>query len=490
MAFSLRSLLIFTALIAAFSVPASAGIIDDGLEAVSSGTQDACELPGFAQFYLSSCLTYNFATGLITDSGTDTLHNSVDQQATYIADGRDDMAKSLQEQVNLSYGIGTGAAKTSIVQSLNNGYSEAEAGNNATREINRFWSELQLKMYKYHKKQVVKANGTLSTLEEASNIDPENVFNADFSTGFDSWNVKRQNVTLFNGTTIQSYGLEMSGCCSSSSQYTETISPASLENYGDGQVLTAVDVNGNETVDVLGTGKIQDSYSSLKDARQRALDNVNTMTSEIYSNYDTGEISLSEVMGPLEAIKTAGTNYESTGYYGYASQSLEMAGIATNETFAYRLRYDNAGVEEKEAWGQLFVDSENLTTLKVNETYDASGKKVTFVHETENGKAVETDLNGTFTVLELKNTDTGESINETTLQEVGFYADADVSELEKQVQRIIENQKDIQASGLGGLDVGGQLDNLTPDWMPTWAAGGLIVLFAFMGLGLGGGLIS
>ena len=105
----------------------------------------------------------------------------------------------------------------------------------------------------------------------------------------------------------------------------------------------------------------------------------------------------------------------------------------------------------KKAYGQLFATEGNFNnTLEVNKTYNASGKTVFFTHNTENGKAKETSLNGTFKILSMTDKKTGEKVNVTKIQSTDFYTDS-TQDMKKQLEQHRKKTKELQTGGIGGI---------------------------------------
>lgn len=389
---------------------------------------------------------------------------------TIVADGREQITTELSSNLNQSFGIGMAEAKIQAITALNNGSTKSKAKTVAGSEIDDFYAAQQRRLLNYRNREVIKLNESVNSVKSTSGLDLETATKRDICISGSNDNevdfeTTSGNVTLVNGSTMSVYGarwVDDAPTTSGStcfSQNDDVFQPADGANFTtaiipispskDGFAMGFEDASGN-TVEAAEHTPYSNVWSEQTNQRQQAYNNALGIVDNVYAAYQSGAVETSELIGPLEALKTASTNYDSTGYYAYKAYSLEQAGIPTAESYGFKVRFDVANTT-KTRWGQLFASKGQFSndTLEVNKTYDGSDKYVEFVHSTPSGSAVTTSLDSNFTILEMENTETGESVNSTELQSIQFHTDG-TNDLAEQLDEIKENQQDLLTSSGGG----------------------------------------
>ena len=181
----------------------------------------------------------------------------------------------------------------------------------------------------------------------------------------------------------------------------------------------------------------------------------------LFQNYNQSEgVPISEVLNPNDLATQWNTNYETTGYYGWLSATLGLTGLEGNINSSFAINYnprvdhftngnyslngttigDNGPVstfnnttgdtrdfafvsgESYNISGTLMTDWDPTPNksyaFQRGETYDTANTDVpvVFIEQLENDSRI-IRLNGTFTISELTNVQTGESVNSTDLEE-------------------------------------------------------------------------
>ena len=402
----------------------------------------------------------------IIEGSPDDVQDDIYTKVSIINDGRDQIITETNSQLDQMFGIGMAEGKVSAIESLNNDSSKSKAKQEAGTEIDQFYASQQERLINYRNREVIKFNETLNRLDGTTGLTYGDImrFSQEVggTTGIDDGSssatagefiIDSQNVTLLDGdekevltvywkdTDTANYGASQDA--NRSAYITDpafSSSPAGVEVQS---------TNGNWTFHLNPT-PYDGAWSNVSGKRSQAYNNVLDIVDQIYSSYVSGAVSTDDVLGSLELLKTSATSYEDTGYYAYKAVSLEQAGIPTADGYGFKIKWNASGVN-KTRWGQLFAPSGSFTndTLEVNETYDASGSLVQFVHSTPSGKAVTSELDGNFTVLEMENTRNGTSVNSTKLQSIELHTNG-VSDLQEQLKQIREAQDEILSGNAGG----------------------------------------
>jgi len=390
-----------------------------------------------------------------------------------VNDRREQNLKESESGLNQTYGMAQAKAKINTIEAINNGTAEATAINQADEIIDRYYTQQQVSVLSSQERESITLNNTLNTIETTDGLSKSEVFESKCDPN-DSpeFVMNEKNITLYNGsvrqyTQVKSPSLNEYNC----TVINPVISGVEKKTYYEVDVESS---NGNYTAlhepsEYLNTLQlIQSRHNNAESAAQ-------TMVRSLYDNYDKGEVSVPELTGPLEIAITGSTNYDKTGSYDYLTLSLAQAGIPTNHTAAFKVTWNDDGEPQKTAWGQMFVGKGAYNnSLEVNKTYEVGTEFVTFVHNpvvsvngtecSENGdkfsalcsneKAVEESLNGSFTIQKMRNVNTGESINSTTLQQTEFYTDG-VQDVERQLENVRDYHNDVETcSTCGGGIIG------------------------------------
>lgn len=454
------------------------------------------------QFNMASALMPFCAVQLeseISSTAPDEIQFEVYTDAIVNHDRREQLTKEQRSHLNQTFGMAMAQAKLTVIEELNNGSSEGTAQQAALEEIRDYYTTHQVKVLSHQEREVYALNRTVNTIKETDGlgigdvlIEGQDTYNqctsqAESGQGTKGFEFQKRNKTLHNNS-VRSYTSVEVIATDNGEKCTLLTSDQSVF-LSDMAVLNASSGRG-DSVEAYN-GKTHQQTLDMIDSREtKAENNVINLTSALYDEYEPGEMNTSDMLGPLETLVTASTNYEDTGSYSYLALSLEQAGLAHNSSYAFQVQWNNSGESEKTAWGQLFVPRGTFNnTLEVNKTYDASGKTVIFVHNTEDGKATETDLDGSFKILNMRDTESGESINSTSLQSSEFHTDG-VQDLQKQLDELREQQDRVTTcSSCGGIigptgswfadlfnDIFPDLPDLSADAVGGIAVAGSIVL--------------
>lgn len=402
----------------------------------------------FATLFSSCWSPFEFTFG---GGDKQTFLNDLEANGGVIEEDRKDTLSNIETVNKQSFGISQAQAKKTAIEELNNGSTVAEARSVILDDVDNFWSAREQNLVTQHQLEIQQFKNVLSEAD-AIGVDYSEMFDQNHS----DYTIYRENYTLINGTQTQIY-----------------------EVYADsGQLIHSPIKTGGTGLDTAENGYqflAADQYAtgidSVINQRQTAYDNVVTLVDGIYNNYQPGGLNPSDVLGPLEALKTSATNYAETGGTSYLATTFEQMGLSTSFDKAFTVSYQNTDMSNASTIeGQLFGSPDDFPNgFEANTTYDASSKTAWMVYQPESGAAESVNFNDTFTVDKIQNLQTGDQINNTTIQQQEFYT-TNITKLESQLDTIRAQQEELKGSFGGGGGVNDGLLGL------TGVLGGLVIV--------------
>jgi len=218
-------------------------------------------------------------------------------------------------------------------------------------------------------------------------------------------------------------------------------------------------------------GHLQSTYN---DTSGQVIANGEGWITNIYAEYNAGEIPTASLYDPVTLASEASTEYNSTGYYAYRNAELSAIGLsgdvnvshvidtqitassfaqADNQTNAsYSSTAYNASIE-----GTVFISGASDVTLETGQTYDPSTMSgtpymtVASATDRDTGESID-DLGGTieltepFTIDSATNTQTGESVSVTSSQDKN-YESVNLTEYERTIDRLRAERNRLENTG-------------------------------------------
>lgn len=430
------------------------------------------------------------------DDNEDTLTDSIWGNGATVEDNRNQSTHEAVNYMETSYGIAMTRAKVTGIENLNNGSTLSTAQSESLSIVNDWYTGIEdqhrtrrnreiLSLYDAIQKAETSSATTYKTYNPCNDGSSAQSGIFDVAEGISSddklpnsvGNVTLENdtVTMTNGSTHRSYSLHIQLETRSSADCTVTSATYDYSNYtivndymdnsstyNNGEVVVRDSMNSNPVYYVKDSDWT-DVYNEFTTYYDNARANVNGILDEIYTAYESGEVNLSDYeMGSLEALKTASTNYNSTGLYSYKAVSLSQMGLETNDSYAFNVSWDNHGAE----YGQLFIGTDGINdTLEVNKTYDATGERVEFVYQ-DGDVAKRAVVEDNFTIHSMENPDTGETVNQTVMQSYDFYTNS----TEQLQEQILNNQRLLEQATSSGFTFSVPwFDNLSLTREQLWA---------------------
>lgn len=208
-----------------------------------------------------------------------------------------------------------------------------------------------------------------------------------------------------------------------------------------------------------------DEWDRLNSTSDLITTDVQTYVEGLNSTYTTEQLLNISVLDGVTLVQEYNTNRNTTGYNGWAAAELSLLGIDHNGTNAFSIEYTRrnaSGVLVNETTtlsGTMLTNWEPSKTngsFVVNTTYDTSNASgpVFFANQTTSNESTMLMLDGEFVITEMTNTQTGESINQTSVQGSNITQTWNVSLTEEEFKRLL-NQRDNYSTYYDGAGGGG-----------------------------------
>ncbi|PSQ57655.1 hypothetical protein BRD22_01665, partial [Halobacteriales archaeon SW_8_68_21] len=106
--------------------------------------------------------------------------------------------------------------------------------------------------------------------------------------------------------------------------------------------------------------------TTVDDQRQLVSDNLAVAIEETLANYDANELNATDFLSPTEIASRASTDYQETGYYGFAATTLAAQGYSGNLNTSHTVALASGETVD----GTLFYTGDDLTQIENGTQYD------------------------------------------------------------------------------------------------------------------------
>lgn len=341
------------------------------------------------------------------------------------------------ELVNdLSFGQTQAEARLTGIEDLNQNMSRQEAIDNVREDMNDYYSDMMMTVIASYGSEVINVEQDQKTAESL-----DTSLNEVTQEEFSSLRFIEFDYPLPNDEYRTSYAVVDE----------ESNIIADIRN-ADAQGLTTDGENDTEAAQYLESQDYYDALDDISTARVNALTSADEIVDNIFEEFESGEISAEEVLGPLEVTQTASTDFEETGSYIYPALVLEQTGTPTNLSQSFVVEYEGENYTGSVHATEAVVGEE----IQVGETYDGSQGEAFMVAQFED-TAERVNLESEFTVNEITDVNTGDSLDSTQLQSNDFYTE-DISDLREELEAFQESQEELSDSSGGFGGFGGDLE--------------------------------
>ena len=437
------------------------------------------------------------------------LHNQLYKDALSMAGSDDTVNTLIKNRLQDTQHVAWSKAKKAGVEQLNLGNPEADAQTAATDAVNTYYSTIQRNLLNHWQEQMNKWQDMETTANNHSNLSWGTVFNMSASGTQWSPSVNSYptvNTTLLDGSTYNGItGIELKWYNSGYDPEYERYDILAVQGTNNNNLETFAIVppdTGDSASPLLGilsggSNMFNNRWNEIQNQASSIKSEVSTYITELYSNFEPGEIDITNFLDPAQIAAEKATKTNGEDLYGFAAAELAALGMHGN----YNVKEEIYLVEDdRTVEGMLWFDDPSIT-LKVGTEYDPSliAGGVVLAYEytgtdkdgNEVKKADLTELKQKFAVVSAVNTKTGEKINEISHEEyVQQTSDVNVTQeelqkirdlekqIEKQRQEILNLQED--TSDGGGIDLSAlSLFGLTGEKVALGATG-LVALFALL----------
>lgn len=218
-----------------------------------------------------------------------------------------------------------------------------------------------------------------------------------------------------------------------------------------------------ETVFAVDPKRTKWTLEIIDSNRKVAIDNVQAFGDSFAAQYEPGEVTVEEFMSPTYRLRHHATQYDSTGRYAALLLYAQDRGMAVDVETGFTVKYNQSGpMAAKTIDGGLYATEGTFAPhggiIESDVQYSVNNLSGT-VWVIDANTSRQTMLNGTFTVLEMRDVENGTVINQTSLQSTSFAtrsADGFKQDVEN-FSKVWEKQQKIE-----------QTHNLTTNVAITW----------------------
>ena len=409
------------------------------------------------------------------------------QQALGVQDSVGHFTTVMDNRVAESDVYAWSEAKVTLVNELNNGSSLSIARSEANRSVEEYYAAVE---YNLIQDWNTKMN-QLRYLDNNGNVSVR-LYNENLGSGSEIAPWHNQSYTLVNGSTVHVW-------------YPEDVADdnamvlADADDNGDSNTpfdksylhVEVQDPDGN-WVDVISDngapGLDGSDYEGLIATIEAQLSNIksdmSTYSQSVYDGYAAGELNTTDLMSAPELAAQAATQANTTGSNRFAAIELATLGYSGDFNSSFNVSHSaSSGYYE----GTLFYTADDLTVLEAGQSYNLSTLNGSFVMavQTSDGDTYTREWStGTLTIEEMRDVDTGEPVNSTTVDDYTA-STTNASALDSEVDGLIELREIYEqelASGGDGID-GGSGDI---PLVPLAGVGGVVALVALLNRQSGG----
>jgi hypothetical protein len=342
-------------------------------------------------------------------------------------------------------------AKIEVVRALENGTSESQAQLRANQTVADYYAQMQLNILKDYNAKLTQisylANTSLGAPTDWKRVGQGIANTTDTAVATGTYPL-----TLANGTTFPVKTIN----APASAEVWDT--PYYFSDNTGQWDLVYQSPGGGDHVSVMQVDRYWDLFKAADVQAHQVGQNIDPYVTEVYSQYETGQLNATDIVrnDPTLLAEQASTNYNSTGYYGYAAVQLASIGAAGDVNASHVISVDGGS----NFTGTLFYTGEDRETFQTGETYQFSnlnGSVYLAASDGPNNASGIVYLNekgSNFTIVEATNTQTGESVNKTVTQKY-VYESANATALQSEIDRLEElrNRYEEQAAANSGVGI-------------------------------------
>ncbi|WP_142861266.1 hypothetical protein [Salinigranum halophilum] len=357
-----------------------------------------------------------------------------------------------------SQSVALAKAKATLIEEFQNGTSEQNATDAANATIDEYYATMEENVLQ-HKNDINRKAAHLDDQYRSQGSLGQHFLYVTQSSGgghsydTDSTNLATGEMTLRNGETHNVTSVIL---------YTGN-SPDHLLFDWTGEASN-FDVNVEKTTAVNGRKLKYEGYdgdgvlfnmentsqvfSDIDTNANQAQASISVLATDMYANSNSSDFNLTDYVDPTTLYQEMSTDYNTTGYAGYGAAQAALMGYNTTLNHSFVIN-ENGTLHN----GTLFTSWEPAKTNGTFETgveYDPANASVP-VFVAKNDEMV--TLQEPFTITEMVNVRTGESVNNTTLENYNRQTTDNVTLTQEQLDQLLsisQEVDDAQVAAAGG----------------------------------------
>lgn len=466
--------------------------------------------------YFGAKAVADILSDLDDNPAASTVHDSIYNDALLTEKQVVEAINEAQNEIEQTAALSRAEAKAIAFKAISNGASQSEASTKATERIDQYYAGVQEAFYRAQEHSILQFESYITTINNTSNLSLTDVFKGSSSYSISNPTFSDVDVELIDGRTVtlRTLTVEFSGNTSSvgtgdAYYYGSAYTTAGLLAVNDAsQYVYALNSSGDEssaddTASILTTGTESAATSQwgynqqyttyeaidgqIKTARDNAQSDVSTIISDVFANYTQDQLSdVDDFISPIGRTLLSTEDFTQTGAPVYPQMVAGELGITTSQAgYSLTVEYEpstaagtdgNSGTSD-DTFGSVQTLNGTLwgfkpssgSAISTGTTYltradNASGNVAYFSEVTDSGEVVEHELDGRFTITDIKTGD-GSSTDQVSVYDPTFTS-ADTSDLIQQIKNVIDRRQEEDKvapqapGGGGGGGVNGALLNL------------------------------
>ncbi|MDB2239663.1 hypothetical protein [Halorubrum ezzemoulense] len=429
-------------------------------------------------------------------TGIDALRKGIYEDAVEAASVDERVMTSIENNLLNSENVALSKGKAALVKALNEEKSQQDANTAMNEAINGYYATIQENILSHYTAQHEKFISMAKSLNSHGDFSPPSSFflvNQGGGDGFDG-------IGRSEGV-ISSQGTESISLVDGSSKSVPDVTWISDNNYtnrvrfsvgktdGSGNPIKEFKLtkpDGGTSGTTYGFGRIRDAFDKVVTKRDEVNSQLVGFASDLFSQYEPGDIPTDKVLDPVTAATELGNN---TGL-SFREAQAGMMGIPTSAGFSLRLELSDGDGSTYEVDAEIYTNAQpndsdgNPAGFKVGNTYDPANFEapiyVSYEYvDPETGERTSdfTQVENPFTVLEATDSE-GNEVTEVTPTSKTQQT-ADISKLEEELASIREEQRRLleksqePTGGAGGGFFGGGANGIQN--LGLVAAGGALI---------------
>lgn len=405
-------------------------------------------------------------------TGLEALKTGIYEDALEAKSTDERVMTSIRNNIQSSQNVAIAKGKAALVTKLNEGATESEANTAMTNAVNEYYATIQKNILTHLRAQRDKLRDMVGSLEAhpdtSGQVPTIKLYNKDNTPGY-------KGVNGFNGHTADEYaGTDSISLVNGESvdfSYIDIVhsavttefrwKPTVTVNSEPKEILKFQSPEGNTTV--YGFDRVVNAFEDCVSRRDEVNSQLVGLASDLYNNYEPGEIPTEEVLDPVTAATELGNN---TGLSVREAQA-GMMGIPTSAGFSLRLELRDGSGGTYEVDAEIYTNAQpndsdgNPAGFKVGNTYDPDNFEapifVSYEYvdpETGERSTDFTEIIEPFTVLEATDQE-GNEVTEVTPTSRTAQT-ADISSIEEELASIREEQQRLleKSQSPGGAGAG------------------------------------